>query len=69
MPDVIKRILKRQLREKAVVRDAAKGVQRLPSTEGRAVRSSKTSTGLPIQGQVRKRWNPRKGGLPTLCRT
>ena len=27
-----------------------------------------TDTGLPVEEQVRKEWNPRKGGLPTFCR-
>ena len=25
-----------------------------------------TSTGLPVEDQVRKEWDPRKGGLPTF---
>jgi hypothetical protein len=31
-------------------------------TEG----SPTTSTGLPVEDQVRKEWDPRKGGLPTF---
>ena len=31
-------------------------------------RSPTTSTGLPVEDQVRKEWDPRKGALPTLCR-
>ena len=33
-----------------------------------AVHSPTTSTGLPVGDQVRKEWDPRKGGLPTFCR-
>jgi hypothetical protein len=29
-------------------------------------RSPTTSTGLPVEDQVRKEWDPRKGGLPTF---
>jgi hypothetical protein len=31
--------------------------------------SSTTSTGLPVEDQVRKEWDPRKGGLPTFLRS
>jgi hypothetical protein len=29
-------------------------------------RSPTTSTGLPVDDQVRKKWDPRKGGLSTF---
>jgi hypothetical protein len=29
-----------------------------------ATRSSQTETGLPVEGQVRKQWDRKKGGLP-----
>jgi hypothetical protein len=32
------------------------------------VHRPKTSTGLPVEDQVRKEWNPRKRGVPTFCR-
>jgi hypothetical protein len=31
-------------------------------------RSPTTFTGLPVEDQVRKKWDPRKGGLPTFSR-
>ena len=34
--------------------------------EKRTERSPTTSTGLPVEDQVRKEWDPRKGGLPTF---
>jgi hypothetical protein len=34
--------------------------------EEHAGRSPTTSTGLPVEDQVRKEWDPRKGGLPTF---
>lgn len=59
----IKRVLKRQMREKAVVREAARDVQRRPASDSQ-MQSSSTGTGLPVQDQVRKKWNAKKGGLP-----
>jgi hypothetical protein len=65
MSDISKRTRRRYIREKAVVRDAANGVQQQPSSDGQ-VQGSETETGLPIEDQVRKEWNPRNGGLPIL---
>jgi hypothetical protein len=62
MSDMIRRVLKRHIREKAVVHEAAKNVQPLPD-DGH-LKSSRTVTGLPVQEQVEKEWNPKKGGLP-----
>jgi hypothetical protein len=31
-----------------------------------AAHSPTTSTGLPVEDQVRKEWDSRKGGLPTF---
>ena len=56
---------RRAMREKAVVRQVAKKV-RLADQGGRQVET--TETGLPVEGQVRKQWNPEKGGLPTFLR-
>lgn len=42
-----------------------------PSTEktpGGRVHSPTTGGGLPIEDQIRKVWDPRKGGLPTFVR-
>jgi hypothetical protein len=37
-----------------------------PSAEKHASKKSTTATGLAIEDQVRKEWDPRKGGLPTF---
>ncbi len=66
MTDSIRRMMKRHIRETAVVSDAAKGVQTIPGDN--QVKSSRTDTGLPVQDQVRKQWNPKKGGLPIFSR-
>jgi hypothetical protein len=66
MSDLFRRVLKRHIREKTVVSDAAKGVQTVPGD--RQVKSSRTTTGMPVQEQVRKEWNPKKGGLPIFSR-
>ena len=41
-----------------------KGAPPAKREEGRL--SPTTSTGLPVEEQVRKEWDPRKGGLPTF---
>jgi len=38
------------------------------SIDEQPTHSPTTSTGLPIEDQVRKEWNSRKGGLPILSR-
>jgi hypothetical protein len=61
------RTQKRHVREKAtidhLVRDGL-GPE-VPDKE-HTVRSPTTSTGLPVEDQVRKEWDPRQGGLPTF---
>jgi hypothetical protein len=61
---------RRQVREKAVIDHLAKRLYdpSASADEGRTVRNPTTSTGLPVEGQIHKKWNPRKGGLPTFCR-
>jgi hypothetical protein len=62
---------RRHVREKSVIdhltRDmyAPKSVnqERKPTKP-----SATTSTGRSVEEQVRKEWNPRKGGLPTFLR-
>src|SRR3954462_2005406 len=38
--------------------------KRAPSAKEEPRQSPTTSTGLPVEEQVRKEWDPRKGGLP-----
>ena len=67
MSDLVKRAVRRHIREKAIVRDAAKDVAPAPPSEATA-HKPRTDDGLSVQDQVRKTWNPKKGGLPTfLC--
>jgi hypothetical protein len=63
------RTQRRQIREKIVIDHLANEVFDPATTGGPAVQDSKTSTGLPVEKQVRKEWNPKKGGLPTFFTT
>ena len=56
---------RRHVREKAVVQHVAKRLyEPTTSIDEQTVHSSTTATGLPVEEQVRKQWNPRAGGLP-----
>jgi hypothetical protein len=62
---------RRQVREKAVIEHLAKRLYQ-PAASGvgeQTVHGPTTSTGLPVEEQVRKEWNPGKGGLPIFSRT
>ena len=64
------RTQKRHVREKAIIDHLVQDVfEPKASDEAHSGRSPTTSTGLPVEDQVRKEWDPRKGGLPTFCRT
>lgn len=65
------RMERRHVREKAVIEHLADKVFDPTATadDGHVVQNPATPTGLPVEEQVRKKWNPRKGGLPTFCRT
>jgi hypothetical protein len=69
MPKPLDRVVKRVFREKAVVRKVAQNV-RQPTDIGpeQTVHSPTTEAGQPVEGQVRKEWNPREGGLPIFGR-
>ena len=56
---------KRHRREKATIDHLVDKVYENEPAEGR-VRSPATDSGLPIEEQVRKEWDPKKGGLPTF---
>ena len=59
------RTMKRHIREKAVIDHVAKDVHEpKPADDEPTVHSPTTSTGLPVEEQVRKEWDPAKGGLP-----
>lgn len=58
------RMERRHIREKSVIDHLAKKVfEPTASTEDdHATQDATTSTGLPVENQVRKEWNPKKGG-------
>ncbi len=60
------RTMKRHIREKAIIDHLVKDVPDKPAESEPTVHSPNTATGLPVEEQVRKEWNPRKGGLPIL---
>ena len=61
------RMQRRHVREKAVIDHLAEKVfDTSPSPEVRKKQPT-TETGQSVERQVRKKWDPRKGGLPTFC--
>ena len=61
------RMQRRHVREKATIDHLVQDVYKpKPPEERHASHSPTTSTGLPVEDQVRKEWDPRKGGLPTF---
>ena len=61
------RAQRRHVREKATIDHLVRDVYELKAPdETHAEHSPTTSTGLPVEDQVRKEWDPRKGGLPTF---
>ena len=63
------RTQRRHVREKATIDHLVRDVYEAKAPdEEHTTRSPTTSTGLPVEDQVRKEWDPRKGGLPTFCR-
>jgi hypothetical protein len=64
------RTQRRHLREKATIDHLVRDVYEPNAPdEERTDRSPTTSTGLPVEDQVRKEWDPREGGLPIFCRS
>ena len=67
MAKASERMQKRHVREKATIDHLVQDVYKpKPLDEQHASHSPTTSTGLPVEVQVRKEWDPRKGGLPTF---
>jgi len=58
----------RHTREKSIIDHLVRDVPKPKVRDNKQPeRSPTTSTGLPIEDQVRKEWDPRKsGGLPTF---
>jgi hypothetical protein len=63
------RAIRRHIREKATIDRLIKGTRKpsQPSAE-QADQGATTSTSLSVEAQVRKKWGPDKGGLPTFWR-
>jgi hypothetical protein len=59
---------RRHVREKGVIDHLADKVFEPMAEEEHATQDATTSTGLPVEEQVRKEWDPRKEGLPTFFR-
>jgi len=70
MTEARSRTQRRHVREKATIDHLVQEVYE-PKTpdEKHTERSPTTSTGLPVEDQVRKEWDPRRGGLPTFLAT
>jgi hypothetical protein len=62
------RTRQRHVRDKAIIDHVVQGVAKPKAPdEKHAPKSPTTSTGLPVEDQVRKEWDPKKGGgLPTF---
>ena len=56
---------KRHRREKATIDHLVDKVYEDEPAEGH-VQNPTTDSGLPVEEQVRKEWDPKKGGLPTF---
>jgi hypothetical protein len=52
----------RHTREKSIIDHVARNVPKPKVPDKKQPHSPTTSTGLPVEDQVRKEWDPRKGG-------
>jgi len=70
MAKITNREQRRHVREKSMIDHVARELfdpnQAPEKKEQQPGLSPTTSTGLPVEEQVRKEWDPRKGGLPTF---
>jgi hypothetical protein len=61
------RAQRRHVRDKATIDHLVRDVYEPEAPdEKHTERSSTTSTGLPVEDQVRKEWDTRQGGLPVF---
>jgi hypothetical protein len=61
------RAQRRHVRDKATIDHLVRDLYEPEAPdEKHTERSSTTSTGLPVEDQVRKEWDPRQGGLPVF---
>jgi hypothetical protein len=63
------RTKRRHVRDKAVIDHLADKVFKTSSIPDTERQSSTTDTGLSVEKQVQKKWDPKKGGLPTFYPT
>lgn len=56
---------RRHRREKSTIDHLVNEVYKERQPQGE-VQSPTTDSGLPVEEQVRKEWDPKKGGLPTF---
>jgi hypothetical protein len=69
MPESPDRIKRRHVREKAVIDHLVDKVfEPAASIDEQVDHSPTISTGQSVEEQVRKEWNPDKGGLPIFSR-
>jgi hypothetical protein len=67
MAEARDRAQRRHVREKATIDHLVRDVYEPKAPDGKHTeRSPTTSTGLPVEDQIRKDWDPRKGGPPTF---
>jgi hypothetical protein len=61
---------RRHIREKRVIDHLADKVfePTAPGEQEPATHHPTTETGLPVEEQIRKEWDPRNGGLPIFSR-
>ena len=61
---------RRHVRDKTVIDHLTKRLfkRETPAPESQVSPRATTDTGLSVEGQVRKQWNPKKGGLPIFAR-
>ena len=57
---------RRYVREQAIVEHVARKLYEPKPEQGRYHLSATTDTGLSIEEQIRKSWDPSKGGLPNF---
>ena len=61
------RTQRRHVREKATIDHLVHDVYKpKPAEKEHHEHNPTTSSGLPVEDQVRKEWDPRKGGLPVF---
>lgn len=58
------RTKRRHVRDKSVIDHLVARRSKGPKLPDAGPQNATTDTGLPVEKQVRKKWDPKKGGLP-----